>query len=123
MPIVEPEVLMDGDHTLETAAIVTEKVIAACIKELSDHHVMLEGCLLKPNMVRSGVGCAVQASHKEIAVATVRVLQHTVPPALPGVTFLSGGMSEEDATCVLVLVLVLLLLHYYFHHHYYSLTH
>jgi len=101
VPIVEPEVLMDGDHSLETAAMVTEKVIAACYKEMSDHHVMLEGSLLKPNMVRSGVGCAVQASPPEIALATVRVLQHTVPPAVPGITFLSGGMSEEDATVVL----------------------
>lgn len=79
----------------------TEKVIAACYKALSDHHVMLEGTLLKPNMVRSGSDAKTQASTKEIAMATVRVLQHTVPPAVPGITFLSGGMSEEEATVAL----------------------
>jgi len=98
VPIVEPEVLMDGDFPIEVAAAMTEKVIAACYKSLSDHHVMLEGTLLKPNMVRSGSDAAVQASPQEIAVATVRVLQHTVPCAVPGITFLSGGMSEEEAS-------------------------
>lgn len=97
-PIVEPEVLMDGDFSIEVAAAMTERVIAACYKALSDHHVMLEGTLLKPNMVRSGSDAAVQAGAAEIALATVRVLQHTVPPAVPGVTFLSGGMSEEEAS-------------------------
>ena len=101
VPIVEPEVLMDGDFSIEVAAIATERVIAACYKALSDHHVLLEGTLLKPNMVRSGSEAAVQASNAEIAMATVRVLQHTVPPAVPGITFLSGGMSEEDASVAL----------------------
>jgi len=98
VPIVEPEVLMDGDFSIEVAAAATEKVIAACYKALSDHHVMLEGTLLKPNMVRSGSDAAVQATSQEIALATVRVLQHTVPCAVPGITFLSGGMSEEEAS-------------------------
>lgn len=98
VPIVEPEVLMDGDFSIEVAAVCTEKVIAAVYKALSDHHVMLEGTLLKPNMVRSGSDAAVQASSAEIALATVRVLQHTVPCAVPGITFLSGGMSEEEAS-------------------------
>ena len=101
VPIVEPEVLMDGDFGIETAAVCTEKVIAACYKALSDHKVLLEGTLLKPNMVRSGSDNATQAKPDEIAVATVRVLQHTVPPAVPGITFLSGGMSEEDASMAL----------------------
>jgi len=101
VPIVEPEVLMDGDFTIETAAVVTERVIAACYKALSDHHVMLEGTLLKPNMVRSGSEAAVAATAAEIGLATVRVLQHTVPCAVPGVTFLSGGMSEEEASLAL----------------------
>jgi len=101
VPIVEPEVLMDGDFPIEVAAVVTEKVLAAVYKALSDHHVMLEGTLLKPNMVRSGSDAAVQATSKEIALATVRVLQHTVPCAVPGVTFLSGGMSEEEASLAL----------------------
>lgn len=101
VPIVEPEVLMDGDFPIEVAAVATEKVIAACYKALSDHHVMLEGTLLKPNMVRSGSDAAVQASAAEIGLATCRVLQHTVPPAVPGITFLSGGMSEEEASLAL----------------------
>jgi len=101
VPIVEPEVLMDGEHTIETAAVVTEKVLAAVYKALSDHHVMLEGTLLKPNMVRSGQASANQASMAEVALATVRVLQHTVPVAVPGITFLSGGMSEEEASLAL----------------------
>ena len=101
VPIVEPEVLMDGDFTIEVAAAMTEKVIAACYKALSDHHVMLEGTLLKPNMVRTGSDAKVQASCQDIALATVRVLQHTVPPAVPGITFLSGGMSEEEASLAL----------------------
>lgn len=101
VPIVEPEVLMDGDFSIEVAAAATEKVIAACYKSLSDHHVLLEGTLLKPNMVRSGSDAKVQATPQEIALATVRVLQHTVPAAVPGITFLSGGMSEEDASMAL----------------------
>lgn len=101
VPIVEPEVLMDGDFSIEVAAVATEKVLAAVYKALSDHHVMLEGTLLKPNMVRSGSDANPQASGRQIAVATVRVLQHTVPCAVPGVTFLSGGMSEEEASVAL----------------------
>jgi fructose-bisphosphate aldolase class I len=101
VPIVEPEVLMDGDFPIEVAAAMTERVIAACYKALSDHHVMLEGTLLKPNMVRSGSDAKEQAPASAIALATVRVLQHTVPPAVPGITFLSGGMSEEDASVAL----------------------
>lgn len=101
VPIVEPEVLMDGDFTIDVAAAVTEKVLAAVYKALSDHHVLLEGTLLKPNFVRSGSDAAVQASGTEIAAATVRVLQRTVPVAVPGVTFLSGGMSEEEASVAL----------------------
>ena len=84
---------MDGTHTIETAQAVTEKVIAACYKELSDHNVYLEGSLLKPNMVRSGEGAAAAATNAAIAAATVTCLQRTVPPAVPGITFLSGGMS------------------------------
>ena len=104
VPIVEPEVLMDGDHTVEQAAVVTQHVLAATFKALHDHHVILEGILLKPNMVRAGESrpsgsppCTVE----DIARATVRVLQHTLPVSVPGVTFLSGGMSEEDATLAL----------------------
>lgn len=98
VPIVEPEVLMDGTHSVEVAAAVTQRVLAAQYKALADHHVLLEGTLLKPNMVRSGESAPAACSVEEIAKATVRVLQHTVPVAVPGITFLSGGMSEEDAT-------------------------
>jgi fructose-bisphosphate aldolase, class I len=101
VPIVEPEILMDGEHTIEQAAAVTQRVLAAQYKLLHDHHVLLEGTLLKPNMVRSGESCPVQASNAEIAAATVRVLQNTLPAAVPGVNFLSGGMSEEDASVAL----------------------
>jgi len=101
VPIVEPEVLMDGDFDINVAAAMTERVLAAVYKALSDHHVMLEGTLLKPNMVRSGSDAKVQASEVEIGVATARVLQHTVPCAVPGITFLSGGMSEEVASLAL----------------------
>jgi fructose-bisphosphate aldolase class I len=98
VPIIEPEVLMDGTHTIEQAAVVTEKVIAATFKALSDHHILLEGCLLKPNMVRKGTDCKQVVTATDIGNATCRVLQHTVPVALPGIMFLSGGMSEEGAT-------------------------
>jgi fructose-bisphosphate aldolase class I len=101
VPIVEPEVLMDGDFPIEVAAAATERVLAAVYKALSDHHVLLEGTLLKPNMVRSGSDAKVQATPKEIAAATVTVLQRTVPCAVPGVTFLSGGMAEEEASLAL----------------------
>jgi len=101
VPIVEPEVLMDGDFSIEVAEEATEKVIAACYKALSDHHVMLEGTLLKPNMVRSGSDAKIQATASEIAEATVRVLQHCIPVSVPGITFLSGGMSEEEASVAL----------------------
>ena len=101
VPIVEPEVLMDGEHSIERSAEVTQKVLAATFKALSDHHVILEGCILKPNMVRSGTECAKKASPQDIARCTVRVLQNTVPPALPTISFLSGGMSEEQATVAL----------------------
>jgi fructose-bisphosphate aldolase, class I len=101
VPIVEPEILMDGKHSLERAAEVTERVLAAQYKALSDHHVMLEGSLLKPNMVRPGTDSGIAFNAEDIGRATVRVLQHTVPVSVPGITFLSGGMSEEEATLAL----------------------
>lgn len=102
VPIIEPEVLMDGDHSLEVAAEVTQRVLAATYKALHDHHLILEGTLLKPNMVRAGEGRAAgSCTVEDIARATVRVLQNTVPPAVPGITFLSGGMSEEESTLAL----------------------
>jgi len=98
VPIVEPEVLCDGTHDIATAQIVTEKVLAATYKACSDHHLYLEGSLLKPNMVIPGISCSKRATPEEIAAATVTTLQRTVPPAVVGITFLSGGQSEEEAT-------------------------
>ncbi|XP_023172065.1 fructose-bisphosphate aldolase isoform X4 [Drosophila hydei] len=97
VPIVEPEVLPDGDHDLDRAQKVTETVLAAVYKALSDHHVYLEGTLLKPNMVTAGQG-AKKNTPEEIALATVTALSRTVPAAVPGITFLSGGQSEEEAS-------------------------
>lgn len=98
VPIVEPEILQDGDHDLARCQEVTEKVLAAQYKALSDHHVYLEGTLLKPNMVTPGQGCPVRSTAEEIAKATVTAFQRTIPPAMPGVVFLSGGHSETDAS-------------------------
>lgn len=98
VPIVEPEVLADGDHDLDRAQKVTETVLAAVYKALNDHHVFLEGTLLKPNMVTAGQSHAVKYRPEDIARATVTALSRTVPAAVPGITFLSGGQSEEEAT-------------------------
>jgi len=98
VPIVEPEVLPDGDHDLDRAQKVTETVLAAVYKALNDHHVYLEGTLLKPNMVTAGQSCKTKYTPEQVAKATVEALQRTVPPAVAGVTFLSGGQSEEDAS-------------------------
>merc|ERR1712137_43311 len=98
VPIVEPEVLPDGDHELERAQKVTETVLAAVYKALNDHHVFLEGTLLKPNMVTCGQSCKTKYTPEQVAEATVTALQRTVPAAVAGVTFLSGGQSEEDAS-------------------------
>ncbi|XP_030375822.1 fructose-bisphosphate aldolase-like [Scaptodrosophila lebanonensis] len=98
VPIVEPEVLVDGDHDICRAQKVTETVLAAVYKALNDHHVFLEGTLLKPNMVTPGQKSKKKAKPEEIAMATVKALRRTMPAAVPGVTFLSGGQSEEVAT-------------------------
>jgi len=98
VPIVEPEILMDGKHTIQTCQYWTEKVLAAVYKALNDRHVLLEGTLLKPNMVLTGQDAKVKDSPQAVATATVTALQRTVPPAMPGVVFLSGGQSEEEAS-------------------------
>jgi fructose-bisphosphate aldolase class I len=98
MPIVEPEVLMDGAHPLHVSQFWTEKVLAAVYKALNDANVILEGTLLKVNMATPGEACPQKASPEDIALATVRTLQRTVPPAVPGIVFLSGGQGEEEAT-------------------------
>ena len=98
VPIVEPEILMDGDHDLVRAVEAATDVLAAVYKALADHKIYLEGSLLKPNMVCPGQDCKTKYTPKQIAEATVTVLRRTVPPAVPGITFLSGGQSEEEAT-------------------------
>ncbi len=97
-PIVEPEILTDGDHDLEACMAASEKVLAAVYKALSDHNIYLEGTLLKPNMVLPGVQCTKKYTPEQVAEATVTVFQRTLPVAVPGVTFLSGGQSEIVAT-------------------------
>jgi fructose-bisphosphate aldolase class I len=98
VPIVEPEVLMDGDHDIDDCDIVTEEALRAVFNELAVQDVMLEGMLLKPNMVISGSDCAEQAGVEEVAARTVQCLLRSVPAAMPGVVFLSGGQSDEVAT-------------------------
>lgn len=93
MPIVEPEILPDGDHDLEKCQIVTEKVLAAVYKALNDHHVFLEGTLLKPNMVTAGQSCTKKYTNEQNALATVTALRRTVPAAVPGIVFLSGNLK------------------------------
>lgn len=100
VPIVEPEILMDGDHTIERAAEVQEKVLSTVYKALNDNGVFLEGSLLKPSMTLPGLGASV-ASPEDVAKFTIRTLERTVPVAVPGITFLSGGLSEEDASVYL----------------------
>ncbi len=100
VPIVEPEILMDGDHNLERAVQVGEAVFSTVYKKLQEHHVFLEGTLLKPNMILPGQDFPDKNKYTigDYALATVTVLQRTVPCAVPGITFLSGGQSEEQAT-------------------------
>ncbi|HEY1708917.1 MAG TPA: class I fructose-bisphosphate aldolase [Rhizomicrobium sp.] len=98
VPIVEPEVLMDFDNDIDTCAAVTEWVLKEVYKELYYANVFLEGTILKPNMVISGKKCAKQASVEEVAEQTVNILKRCVPSAVPGVAFLSGGQSDEEAT-------------------------
>lgn len=98
VPIVEPEVLMDGDHTLARCEQVTNEALERTFIELRRHRVDLEGIVLKPNMIVSGTTCGQQASVAEVAKATVRCLKSMVPATVPGIAFLSGGQSPELAT-------------------------
>src|SRR5271169_3196011 len=98
VPIVEPEVLMDGDHDIDRCFTVTERVLKTVFNELFDAHVQLEGMVLKPNMVLPGKKCARKASVEEVAEQTVTVLKICVPALVPGIAFLSGGQSDEQAT-------------------------
>ncbi len=98
VPIVEPEVLMDGDHSIERSFEVTSRTLHAVFTELRDQRIQPEGMLLKPNMVLSGYSASDQASHEEVAEETMRCFYRHVPAAVPGIVFLSGGQSDEDAT-------------------------
>ncbi|MSP24614.1 MAG: fructose-bisphosphate aldolase class I [Myxococcales bacterium] len=98
VPIVEPEVLMDGEHDLDRCYEVTRRTLMRVFAELDQQRVALDGILLKPNMVIPGKKCPDQASVEAVADATVRVFKETVPAAVPGIVFLSGGQSEIDAT-------------------------
>ncbi|MBN8726681.1 MAG: fructose-bisphosphate aldolase class I [Xanthomonadales bacterium] len=98
VPMVEPEVLMDGDHDLDVCYEVTEATLRSLFGALYEQNVMLEGTILKCNMVVSGKDCPDQADVDEVAEATIRCLRSAVPASLPGIVFLSGGQSDEDAT-------------------------
>jgi len=98
VPIVEPEVLMDGAHDVNRCFDVTDVTLRALFAHLADHRVDLEGTILKPNMVIAGKKCPKQAGVAEVAEKTIAVFKRTVPAAVPGIVFLSGGQSDEDAT-------------------------
>jgi fructose-bisphosphate aldolase class I len=98
VPMVEPEVIMDGSHDLDTCYDVTEVTLRSLFASLHEHNVMLEGTILKASMVISGTTCPEQASVEEVAAATLHCLKATVPATLPGVVFLSGGQSDTAAT-------------------------
>ncbi len=98
VPIVEPEVLMDGGHTIERSEEVTGDVLSVVFAELRAQRVAFEGMLLKPNMVLAGYDCDDQPGDEEVAERTLRCLRRHVPAAVPGIVFLSGGQSDEDAT-------------------------
>jgi fructose-bisphosphate aldolase class I len=104
VPVVEPEVLMDGDHTLARCEEVTDATLETVFDALFRHRVRLEGMVLKPNMVIAGKKCPVQAQAEQVAEATVRCLKRRVPSAVPGIAFLSGGQSEAEATLHLSLM-------------------
>ena len=98
VPIVEPEVLMDGDHDIDRCVEVTQRVLNKTFRELQLQRVALEGMILKPNMAVSGKKSARQAGVDEVAEKTIRLLKRCVPAAVPGIAFLSGGQSDQDAT-------------------------
>ena len=104
VPIVEPEVLMDGDHSIERCEEVTDATLSCVFKRLQDHRIYLEGMVLKPNMVISGKKAPERAAPEAVAQATVRCLKRHVPPAVPGIAFLSGGQSPTEATLHLSLI-------------------
>jgi fructose-bisphosphate aldolase class I len=104
VPIVEPEVLMDGDHGLARCEEVTDATLETVFDALFRHRVRLEGMVLKPNMVIAGKKCPVQSTPEQVVEATIRCLKRRVPSAVPGIAFLSGGQSEAEATLHLSLM-------------------
>ncbi|WP_417386027.1 class I fructose-bisphosphate aldolase [Gimesia sp.] len=98
VPIVEPEVLMDGSHSLARCFEVTEEALRTVFQQLYLQRVLLEGMILKPNMIVPGLDCPIQESVEEVADATIECFQHSVPAAVPGIAFLSGGQSSELAS-------------------------
>ena len=98
VPIIEPEVLMNGDHNINRCYEITAKVLQECYKELKFHNVDLKGTILKPNMVLPGDKCSNKSNTEEIAEMTLKCLKENVPPEVPGIAFLSGGQSEIEAT-------------------------
>jgi len=98
VPIVEPEVLMDGAHTIDESFDITSRTLNMVFDQLEEHNVSLQGIVLKPNMILSGYQCSYQASIEEVAEKTVNCLSAHVPSEVPGIAFLSGGQSDEDAT-------------------------
>jgi fructose-bisphosphate aldolase class I len=98
VPIVEPEVVMDGDHTIERCAEVSAQALTCMYDQMREQRVHLPGSLLKPNMIVSGKSCSVQADVKQVAEATVRILRDNVPPQVTGIVFLSGGQKPQPAT-------------------------
>ena len=98
VPIVEPEVLMDGNHAAEECLNKTSEVIKKCFEELELHEVDLSGIILKPNMILAGSSADKKISNEEIAKLTLKCLKETVPKEVPGVAFLSGGQTEKEAT-------------------------
>jgi len=97
-PIVEPEVMIDGTHDIETAARISERVYSYVVRALHDNGVLLEGSLLKPNMVTSGAESGKKDAPQDVAFFTIRTLRRTIPAAMTGIMFLSGGQSEEEAS-------------------------
>jgi len=104
VPIVEPEVLMDGAHSIERCEQVTDQVLETVFRQLFEQRILLEGMVLKPNMVISGKKAAHRAGPEVVAETTLRVLKRHVPPAVPGIAFLSGGQSPQEATLHLALM-------------------
>lgn len=98
VPIIEPEILQDGSHSIQKCAEVSERVYEAVQAAIVSNHLVQEGLLWKPNMVTQGAECKDETSPEEVAFYTVRTLSRTIPPAVPGITFLSGGQPEETAS-------------------------